>query len=81
VIVPSAGSKTLKVEMRGTRRFAAITHSLVIAIIVTILSVSLAGPARAADNQWPYSVTVCACAGGQKAQKLATADPRIVWND
>lgn len=33
------------------------------------------------NAQWPYSVTVYACANGEKAQKLATVDPRIVWKD
>jgi hypothetical protein len=33
------------------------------------------------NAQWPYSMTVYACANGQKAQKLATVDPRIIWND
>lgn len=31
--------------------------------------------------QWPYSVTVYACAEGAKGQQLATVDPRIVWKD
>jgi hypothetical protein len=31
--------------------------------------------------QWPYSVTVYACADGAKGQQLATVDPRIVWKD
>jgi hypothetical protein len=31
--------------------------------------------------QWPYSITVYACKDGVKAQKLATLDPRIVWQD
>lgn len=31
--------------------------------------------------QWPYSVTVFACADGAKGQELATVDPRIVWKD
>ena len=31
--------------------------------------------------EWPYSVTVYACFKGAKAQKLAAADPRIVWKD
>ena len=30
---------------------------------------------------WPYSVTVYACKNGVKAQKLATLDPRIIWQD
>jgi hypothetical protein len=31
--------------------------------------------------QWPYSITVYACRGGVKAQKIATIDPRIIWQD
>ena len=31
--------------------------------------------------QWPYSISVYACVDGVKAQKLATIDPRIVWQD
>jgi len=31
--------------------------------------------------EWPYSITVYACADGIKAQKIATVDPRIIWND
>jgi len=31
--------------------------------------------------EWPYSVSVYACANGEKAQKLGTVDPRIVWKD
>jgi hypothetical protein len=31
--------------------------------------------------QWPYSVTVYACAEGAKGQQLANGDPRIVWKD
>ena len=31
--------------------------------------------------EWPYSVTVYACVNGDKAQKIATADPRIIWKD
>ncbi len=31
--------------------------------------------------EWPYSITVFACLDGVKAQKLATLDPRIIWQD
>ena len=31
--------------------------------------------------QWPYSISVYACVDGVKAQKLATIDPSIVWQD
>jgi hypothetical protein len=31
--------------------------------------------------EWPYSITVYACKDGVKAQKLATLDPRIIWQD
>jgi hypothetical protein len=31
--------------------------------------------------EWPYSVTAYGCADGQKAQRLAELDPRIIWND
>jgi hypothetical protein len=31
--------------------------------------------------EWPYSVTVFACADGAKGQELATVDPRIIWKD
>lgn len=31
--------------------------------------------------QWPYSVTVYACADGARSQLIATVDPRIVWKD
>jgi hypothetical protein len=31
--------------------------------------------------EWPYSITVYACRDGVKAQKLATLDPRIIWQD
>lgn len=30
---------------------------------------------------WPYSITVYACKDGVKAQKIATIDPRIIWQD
>ena len=33
------------------------------------------------NAEWPYAVAVYACANGQKAQRLATVDPRIIWND
>ena len=41
-------------------------------------------PGRTPDipkAQWPYSITVYACVDGVKAQKLATIDPSIIWND
>lgn len=31
--------------------------------------------------EWPYSITVYACVDGVKAQKIASIDPRIIWND
>jgi hypothetical protein len=31
--------------------------------------------------EWPYSITVFACEDGVKAQKIATMDPRIIWQD
>jgi len=31
--------------------------------------------------EWPYSITVYACKDGVKAQKIATVDPRIIWQD
>ena len=33
------------------------------------------------NAQWPYSITVFACKGGVKAQKLATANPKVIWQD
>jgi hypothetical protein len=30
---------------------------------------------------WPYSITVYACRDGVKAQKLATANPKVIWQD
>jgi len=33
------------------------------------------------NAEWPYSITVYACADGVKAQKIASVDPRIIWND
>jgi len=33
------------------------------------------------NAEWPYSITVYACADGVKAQKIATIDPRIKWQD
>jgi len=33
------------------------------------------------NAQWPYKITVYACVNGEKAQQLATVDPRIVWKD
>jgi hypothetical protein len=33
------------------------------------------------NAEWPYLVTVYACIDGAKAQKVATIDPRIIWND
>jgi hypothetical protein len=31
--------------------------------------------------EWPYSIDAYACKDGVKAQKIATIDPRIIWND
>ena len=31
--------------------------------------------------EWPYSITEYACKDGVKAQKIATIDPRIIWQD
>ena len=31
--------------------------------------------------EWPYSIAVYTCRDGVKAQKLATLDPRIIWQD
>jgi hypothetical protein len=33
------------------------------------------------NAEWPYSITVYACSDGVKAQKIATLDPRIKWQD
>jgi hypothetical protein len=33
------------------------------------------------NAEWPYSVTAFGCVDGQKAQKLAELDPRIIWDD
>jgi hypothetical protein len=33
------------------------------------------------NAEWPYAVSVYACVDGEKAQKLGTVDPRIVWRD
>jgi hypothetical protein len=34
-----------------------------------------------AHAEWPYSVTAYGCVDGEKAQKLAVLDPRIIWKD
>ena len=31
--------------------------------------------------EWPYSITAYACKDGVKVQKIATVDPRIIWQD
>jgi len=33
------------------------------------------------NAEWPYSITVYACKNGVKDQKIATIDPRIIWQD
>jgi archaellum component FlaG (FlaF/FlaG flagellin family) len=38
-------------------------------------------PDKPKKVEWPYSITVYACKDGVKAQKLATLDPRIIWQD
>jgi len=33
------------------------------------------------NAEWPYSITVYACKDGVKAQKIATIDPKVLWQD
>ncbi len=33
------------------------------------------------NAEWPYSITVYACKDGVKAQKIATIDPKVFWQD
>jgi hypothetical protein len=33
------------------------------------------------NAEWPYSITAYACKDGVKAQKIATIDPKVVWQD
>jgi hypothetical protein len=30
---------------------------------------------------WPYTITAYACAKGMKAQKIASVNARVIWND